>query len=68
MGDEVSHGSATSRLSWHLLNLVSRFLEPDERDTVCGDLTECSANGGRALSEVLGLVAPGSAPARRVGW
>jgi hypothetical protein len=44
------------RLWWWLVDLVSQGLEPDERDAVRGDLAECGATGGQALSQVLGLV------------
>src|SRR5262249_43945824 len=44
-------------LGWRLVDVVSRLLEPDEREAVCGDLTESGASGGQALVELLGLVA-----------
>ncbi len=43
--------------SWRLVDVVSRLLEPDEREAVCGDLTESGASGGQAFVDVLGLVA-----------
>jgi hypothetical protein len=46
-----------SRFSWWLVEIVSRVLEPDERDAVRGDLTESGESAGRALRDVLGLVA-----------
>jgi hypothetical protein len=38
-----------------LIDLVSRMLEPDERDAVCGDLAEAGNTGARALREIAGL-------------
>src|SRR5438067_11520663 len=38
------------------IDVVSRFLEPDERDAVRGDLAESGETGWRALVDVLGLV------------
>lgn len=45
-----------TRICWWLVNIVSRLLEPDERDAVRGDFAESSETGGRALRDVLGLV------------
>jgi hypothetical protein len=39
-----------------LTDLVSRALDPEEREVVRGDLMETGEAGGRALREVLGLV------------
>ncbi len=44
-------------LCWWLVNLVSRALEPDERDAVRGDLCESGESAGQSLLQVLGLVA-----------
>ena len=55
MGDRQGRGSAMTT-QW-LVDVVSRMLEPDERDAVRGDLAESGATGRRALREVLGLVA-----------
>ena len=41
-----------------LADFVCGLLEPQERDAVRGDLTECGATGGQALRDVLG---PGGA-------
>jgi len=41
---------------WRLVDLVSRMLEPDERDAVRGDFAESRETGGQALRDVLGLV------------
>ena len=45
-----------SRTCWWLVDLVSRLLEPDERDAVRGDLAESGEAAGRALGGVFGLV------------
>jgi len=37
--------------------MLSRTLDPDEQDAVRGDLAESGESGGRAVGEVLGLVA-----------
>jgi hypothetical protein len=44
-----------SRFCWWLADLVSRTLEPDEREAVRGDLAESGETGGRAFLDVLGL-------------
>jgi hypothetical protein len=49
-------GQVMMRIGWSLADLVAQLLEPHERETVRGDLTECRIGGWRALSEVLGLV------------
>jgi len=54
MGDKVKRGSAMT--AWWVVDIVSRLLEPDEREAVRGDLTESGARGGQALRDVLGLV------------
>jgi hypothetical protein len=45
-----------SRISWWLVDTVSRLLEPDEREAVRGDFMESGVSGGQALLDVLGLV------------
>jgi hypothetical protein len=40
-----------------LVRFAARALEPGENEAVLGDLAECGASGGRALLDVLGLVA-----------
>lgn len=37
--------------------MVSRMLEPDEREVVWGDIAEAGESGGEALCDLLGLVA-----------
>ena len=39
-----------------LVDVVSRALDPAERDAVLGDLTEAGETGGRALVDVIGLI------------
>jgi hypothetical protein len=46
-----------TRICWSLVEILSRMLEPDERDAVRGDLAESRETGGQALRDVLGLVA-----------
>jgi hypothetical protein len=45
-----------TRICWWLADVVSRLLEPDERDAVRGDFAESGETGGHALRDVLGLV------------
>jgi hypothetical protein len=45
-----------TRICWWLVNILSRTLEPDERDAVRGDFAESGETGGRALRDLLGLV------------
>jgi hypothetical protein len=45
-----------SRFSWWLVDLLSRALEPEEREAVRGDLAESGEAGGQAFLDVLGLV------------
>jgi hypothetical protein len=42
---------------WCLVDILSRTLEPGEREAVLGDLAESGETGSQALGEVLGLVA-----------
>ena len=44
------------RVSWLFVDIVSRLLEPDEREFVRGDFAESGETGGRALRDLLGLV------------
>jgi hypothetical protein len=45
-----------TRVCWRLVDIVSRMLEPGERNAVRGDLAESGESGGQALRGVLGLV------------
>jgi hypothetical protein len=45
-----------TRISWRLVDMVSRMLEPAERDAVRGDFAESGETGGQALLGLLGLV------------
>jgi hypothetical protein len=55
MGNQIGHPSAASR-SRAALELLGRFLEPDERHAVLGDLAEEKTSGKRAVFEVSGLI------------
>ena len=46
-----------NRLCWWLVDKLSQTLDPDEQDAVHGDLAESGATSGRALCEILGLIA-----------
>jgi hypothetical protein len=56
-----------SRMCWWLVDIVSRLLEPDERDAVRGDFEELGHSSGRALFELVGLVFRRQAAAWK-GW
>src|SRR5262245_46872966 len=43
-------------IAWWLVENLSRLLDDDERQVVCGDLAECGTSAGKALREVTGLV------------
>ena len=45
-----------TQIYWRLVDVVSRMLEPSERDVVRGDFTESGESGAQALRDVLGLV------------
>ena len=45
-----------TRICWWCVDLVSRMLEPGERDAVRGDFAESGETGGQALRGLLGLV------------
>jgi len=44
-----------TRICWRLVDVVSRLLEPDERDAVRGDFAESGVTGGKALFDLIGL-------------
>ena len=44
-----------TRVCWWLVEIVSRTLDPDEREAVRGDLAELGQPAGRVLVEVAGL-------------
>jgi hypothetical protein len=44
------------RISWWLIDKVSRILQPDERDAALGDFAESGVTAGQALRDLLGLV------------
>jgi len=43
-------------LGWHLVDLVSRALDPEEREAVRGDLAESGESAVMAVAAVIGLV------------
>jgi hypothetical protein len=45
-----------TRTCWWLVDMMSRLLEPDERDAVLGDLAESGATSPQAFRDLLGLV------------
>jgi hypothetical protein len=45
-----------SQFCWWFVGILSRGLEPDERDAVRGDLAESGASGTQAFRDVIGLV------------
>jgi len=45
-----------TRICWRMVDIVSRALEPAERDAVRGDLAESGEPAGEALRDLLGLV------------
>jgi hypothetical protein len=44
-----------TRICWWFVDLVSRMLDPDEREAVRGDFVESGESGGHALRGVLGI-------------
>ena len=46
-----------SRICWRLAEMLSRLLEPRERDASLGDLAESGGSGAQVLRDVFGLVA-----------
>jgi hypothetical protein len=44
-----------TRICWWCVDIVSRMLEPDERDAVRGDFAESGETSGQALRGLLGL-------------
>jgi hypothetical protein len=42
-----------TRICWWFVDLVSRMLDPDEREAVRGDFVESGESGGHALRGVL---------------
>jgi hypothetical protein len=56
VGDGPSLDPAMTNFCWQLVDLLSRMLQPDERDAVLGDQAESGASGGQALRDLLGLI------------
>ncbi len=46
-----------TQICWWLVHKLSRLLQPDERDAVLGDFVESGLTGGKALRDLLGLIA-----------
>ena len=46
-----------TRVSWRLVELLSRLLDPDDRDAALGDFAESNPPFGTALCDLLGLIA-----------
>lgn len=57
MGNDPSRTPMMKKICWRLVDIVSAMLNASEREAVLGDLAESGERGGRALREVLGLVA-----------
>jgi hypothetical protein len=56
MGGEPNRGPMMMQVWWRLADILSRMLDPGEREAVRGDLVESGETGSQALSDVLGLV------------
>jgi hypothetical protein len=56
MGDEPSPGRMMTRMCWWLVDILSRLLDSNEREVVCGDLAESGKGVGAAMRDVLDLV------------
>lgn len=56
MGGGPTLYPAMTHFGWRLVDLLSRMLNPDERDAVLGDHAESGVSGGQALRDLLGLV------------
>ncbi len=56
MGGELNRDPNMTRICWWCVDIVSRMLEPGERDAVRGDFAESGETGGQALRGLLGLV------------
>ena len=46
-----------SQICWWWVDILSRALDPDERDAVRGDFAESGESAGQALRDLIGLVA-----------
>jgi hypothetical protein len=44
------------RMCWWLVDILSRALDANEREAVCGDLAESGKSGGAAMRDVLDLI------------
>lgn len=50
------NGTVMKRMGWWLVNVISRMLEPDEREVVLGDFAESGEAPSQVLCGVVGLV------------
>lgn len=56
MGDKLSRGRTMTRMCWWLVDILSRVLDANEREAVCGDLAESGKSASAAMRDVLDLV------------
>lgn len=56
MGGKPSRGQMMTRISWWLVDILSRVLDANEREAVCGDLAESGKGVGAAMRDVLDLI------------
>jgi len=45
-----------NKIAWWMVEILSRTLDPDEREAVRGDFAESGESGGQALRDTIGLV------------
>ncbi len=57
MASSSQGGGRVTRLTLWIVNRTARLLDADERDAVLGDFLEADASFGRALADLLGLIA-----------
>jgi hypothetical protein len=56
MGGKPSRGQMKTRICWWLLDILSRALDANEREAVCGDLAESGKSVGASMRDVLDLI------------
>src|SRR5262252_469716 len=56
VGRRANRELVMTRIAWPLVELVSRLLEPEEREAVLGDLLEAKESAGQALLDIFGLI------------
>ena len=57
MGNQLSRGPMTHQIASVLVDMLTETLDPDERDTVRGDIAEAGPCNFHTVRDVLGLVA-----------